>query len=158
MKNRFFAEQNMVTDTIPLNQKRANDRKAKAIAAAGMLGVATLFGATACKHPTDPTPQEKPKDESKGPTFEEFFIVENINHPDSTGIVLYLKGLYNRLDPEYILALKDRQLNVQLRDNGSIFIDTFLTSSNGLKVYGTSGIENSDALKGIINYYFPDLA
>ena len=35
-------------------------RKIKAVAAAGMLGVATMFGATGCSSPSDP-PKEQPK-------------------------------------------------------------------------------------------------
>jgi hypothetical protein len=49
----------MVKKVKSLEQKQADSRRVKAMTAAGMLGVATIFGAAACKHPSDPTPDPK---------------------------------------------------------------------------------------------------
>jgi hypothetical protein len=176
---KMSSERNMVTDTIPvttlLEQKRANTRKAQAIAAAGMLGVATLFGATACKDPTNPTPESKKCDCPEStihdagdpccegvnctcetiPEFSDiFYYTYNGTHADDKVVLRsQFEDAYAALDAGYVVGLKGKSININFRNNGGANQDRFnVNMDQRIRVYGNPVI-SPEIFKATIDAY-----
>jgi hypothetical protein len=148
-----------------------------------MLGVATLFGATACKDPTNSTPESNDCKCPNGtehpfgtqtpccngddcnctvrnlPLFNEIFVYTSTNYDNTNTeevdfVNSQLELAFATLDPEYVVTLKGRQIPLTLRTNTIANINLIRGGSTGVVVYGKPMAISATDLKNALTAYF----
>jgi hypothetical protein len=161
-----------------LEQKQADSRRVKAMAAAGMLGVATIFGAAACKHPPDPKLCTCPNgtvhpygttmpccngqddcnctvQEQQKPNFEDFFDVQNYSGEDRDSLIQQIRLAYNALNTGYVMGLKSNYvtpISIELVPNDSVNSNVVTYNADGIGIYGNPAM-SAAILQSVLEAY-----
>ncbi|AEF81936.1 hypothetical protein [Leadbettera azotonutricia] len=167
-----------------LELQKINSRRAKAVAAAGMMGFATIFGA--CKQPTDSTTQQQPKAcecpngtehpygttmpccdgedctctvaQLQKPAFEDFFLFDGTI---SQLVKDQFISAYATLDAEFVVDLKNNYKSPVYvygdpNNYGDVYDDSIVYFMGEITLQGNHGELTAAILKTMLDEYKAD--